>query len=586
MKTKKTLSLLLCLVMLISMMAGTGAFSLSAATEASANATVSFRSPAILANVGDKIDLSKYGVEFAEGVKTTEGLTWWKEGVSGLSVSYANPAIFANVGDTVNFTNYDVELTKGNTVKADKLTWTQTVTRKMIPAATPYLQVEAAGEKIDLNCWGVEGMGSNLSWTLNGKAVTEIIASTGDVLTVSDGTTTKDVIVATKSISKYIVYENGFEASADLDRITRSPSFGATADLFPFTIEDVDGNGVLHADRSSSYTNSSQQNASFTLPEYLWGLSDYTIEWKGSLLDYISTQDGSTSFASSAAIDFFLNGDMTEGAWAHHMVRYTRYNNLNFYTREYAAKYADSLKYEKKYASVMSNFSKNGWIRFRVDVAGGTSVTTYYDYSSTTNGYSGTYSKLKEYDFAAVSGQTHLATNGAMGISFYRSDWNLDDIKVTVAAIDYTTQEVSVPFVTYTPAKKGVEVFNVSDGVNTHTVCVVAKNAEDTEYVLYENDFEDEGDFEELVRTTAFGADATLYPYSLVDLDGNKVFSTDRDYSSSTSSQQNASVALPSYLSNFSDYTIEWKGSVTDYTDARDGSTSTTFTQWSDSRRR
>ena len=161
-KSRRFLSVLLSLSLLLGMFTGTMAFSVSAEAAGTVGGNISYRSPAILANVGDTIDLTKYGVEFAEGVSTTEGLTWWKEGVSGLSVSYANPAMFANVGDTVNLTDYKVEMTEGNMVAADKLTWTQNVKQAVIPANNLILQAEA-GATVDLRFYAVEGMGANLS---------------------------------------------------------------------------------------------------------------------------------------------------------------------------------------------------------------------------------------------------------------------------------------------------------------------------------------------------------------------------------------------------------------------------------------
>ncbi len=545
MKTKKALSLLLCLVLLISAIAGTGAMSLSATTD---TVKVPFRSPAILANVGDKIDLTKYGVEFAEGVNTTEGLTWWKEGVSGALVPYDNPALFANVGDTVNFADYKVELSAGNTVSAEKLTWKQELVQKIIPVNNLILQAEA-GEKVDLKTFAVEGMGDSLTWNLGGKAVAEITAKAGDVLTVTDGTTTKDVIVATKDGDEYVVYENDF--SSGLNGIERAP-FGGSESQFAFSVTD----GVFKAVRADDYV-SSVENMSVVLPTYLWGLTNYSISFKSQFTDWAKKDTGASQKANGVYVGVFVHGDTTN-VRPQHLVAFDPASHIYTMTRINETKYAASETLKVKHSSIIPNLSKNQWEGYKLTVEG-SKVVVYTDFDNETKAPNGTFAKRLEYDFATVEGQTLYATTGAMGLAFFRSDSDVDDLKVTVPAIEYETKDATASFVGYTPAQKGITVFTVTDGTTSREVYLVTKNPEDTEYVLYENNFDVDGEFGGIERA-GIGGDETKFGFSVAD----SVFSAVRasDY---VSSVENTSLILPEYLWQFTNFSISFKAQFTDW---------------------
>ena len=81
MKLKKFFALLLCLTVLAGCFVGFGALPAAAAQQAG-KAVVPFRSPAILADVGEAIDLTKYSVEFSEDTPSTDALTWTKDGAA------------------------------------------------------------------------------------------------------------------------------------------------------------------------------------------------------------------------------------------------------------------------------------------------------------------------------------------------------------------------------------------------------------------------------------------------------------------------------------------------------------------------
>ena len=551
MKSRRLLSVLLSVSLLLGLLSGTMAFSASAKIAGLADGTVSYRSPAILANVGDTIDLTKYGVEFAEGVVTKDGLTWYKEGISSAIVPFDNPALFANVGDTVNFADYKVELSKGNTVSADKLTWKQELVQKIIPANNLIMQVEK-GAKVDLRTFAVEGMGATLTWKLDGKVVTAITAKAGDVLTVTDGVTTKDVIVATKDGDEYVVYENDFSDAADVTRVTRTP-YGASESQIAYSVSD----GVFHTKRQSGYS-TGQENAALTFPSYLWGLSNYTVEFKSSFVNWIKNGTSSTSQAGTVKMGMFINGDTTT-VRPQHLIMFSRANKIYTYTRTDATKYVDSLTLEEN-ASKLSNFDKGTWVAFKVKVDG-MATTMYYDYDTESDpkGYSGTYKKVYEYDFSAVESQTHTATTGAIGLSFYHGDFDVDDVKITVPAIEYATKDATATFAGYTPAAKGVTAFTVSDGTTSRVVYLVTKNVEDTEYVLYENTFDVDGDLGGIERA-GIGGDETKFGFTVA----NGKFSAVRA-GNYVSSVENTSLILPEYLWNFTNFSLSFKAQFTDW---------------------
>jgi len=109
---------------------------------------------------------------------------------------------------------------------------------------------------------------------------------------------------------------------------------------------------------------------------------------------------------------------------------------------------------------------------------------------------------------------------------------------------------------TFTPDKKGVTALTVSDGEATKNIYVVAKNADEEEYVLYENDFS--GTLDDLK------ADGWVFPYmthpptvsgGVLHL-GNKNADTIR------------AAILPAWLGDFGDYAITINSNLTDTTDA------------------
>lgn len=108
---------------------------------------------------------------------------------------------------------------------------------------------------------------------------------------------------------------------------------------------------------------------------------------------------------------------------------------------------------------------------------------------------------------------------------------------------------------TFTPAKKGVTVLTATAGNVTKNIYVVAKNADETDYVLYENDFS--GTLDDLK------AEGWVFPYmtypptvsgGVLHL-GNKNADTIR------------AAVLPAWLGDFGDYAITIKSNLTDPTD-------------------
>lgn len=112
-----------------------------------------------------------------------------------------------------------------------------------------------------------------------------------------------------------------------------------------------------------------------------------------------------------------------------------------------------------------------------------------------------------------------------------------------VPAAELTWKDGDKAVTSYTPAEKGVYPLTVSGGGKTKTVYVVAKNANETEYVLYEDDYSAKPDLSQFrviqqPSGTAFGYDETE---GAIYLD------------TSNGGSNHMRVLLPSYLDAFGD---------------------------------
>ena len=108
---------------------------------------------------------------------------------------------------------------------------------------------------------------------------------------------------------------------------------------------------------------------------------------------------------------------------------------------------------------------------------------------------------------------------------------------------------------TFTPAKKGVYTLTATAGGQSKTIYVVAKNPEETEYVLYRNDF------------TVAVSDYRVPERS----GGGKASTTGGNYVLDASAAANAyvRVLLPSFLDVFGDVKMEASLKITGATDAK-----------------
>ncbi|MGM9641955.1 MAG: hypothetical protein ACI3XI_01965, partial [Eubacteriales bacterium] len=112
-----------------------------------------------------------------------------------------------------------------------------------------------------------------------------------------------------------------------------------------------------------------------------------------------------------------------------------------------------------------------------------------------------------------------------------------------VAASAITWKEGDRTVTSYTPTAKGVYALSAAAGGKTKTVYVVAKNASETEYVLYENDFSTAPDFSEFrVVSQPTG---TIYGYDAAE---GAIY-----LDASNSSSNMLRILLPEFLDDFGD---------------------------------
>ena len=130
------------------------------------------------------------------------------------------------------------------------------------------------------------------------------------------------------------------------------------------------------------------------------------------------------------------------------------------------------------------------------------------------------------------------------------------DANTTLAAKDITWKNGDSAVTTVTPDKKGVTTLTATAGTTTKNVYVVAKNPDETEFVLYENDFDS-------ATTASLAADGWIEgknaaggasPYSVSD---------GALHLGATSIGQ-SKLMLPKWLGDFGDYAITMSASQTE----------------------
>ncbi|MBQ3002338.1 MAG: hypothetical protein IJD82_01245 [Clostridia bacterium] len=114
---------------------------------------------------------------------------------------------------------------------------------------------------------------------------------------------------------------------------------------------------------------------------------------------------------------------------------------------------------------------------------------------------------------------------------------------------------------TFTPAKKGVTVLTATAGNMTKNIYVVAKNANETDYVLYENDFScTVDDLKNAGWVFVYGASKQIYSYTPTVSDGAlHISNPSHDY---------YRAVLPAWLGDFGDYSITINSNQTNVKDS------------------
>ena len=149
---------------------------------------------------------------------------------------------------------------------------------------------------------------------------------------------------------------------------------------------------------------------------------------------------------------------------------------------------------------------------------------------------------------------TSPAIRADVGQTIDLSKYRLQVAATTIIEPDkltWSSTEIALNGNRVTPSAKGVYVLSVTNGSITRKVYLVVKEKNETEYVLYENDFSDAssiGDWKTIQQSS--GASFSVKDGKLV-----------MDASNSTSSY--IRLMLPAFLNDFGDYRFEATGTIT-----------------------
>ncbi len=130
------------------------------------------------------------------------------------------------------------------------------------------------------------------------------------------------------------------------------------------------------------------------------------------------------------------------------------------------------------------------------------------------------------------------------------------DADTTLNAGDITWKNGETPVTSFTPNEKGVTALTATAGETTKNVYVVAKNPDETEYVLYENDFDS-------ATTDSLVADGWIEAKNQTNGDSPYSVSDGALHLGATGIGQ-SKLMLPKWLGDFGDYAITMSASQTE----------------------
>ena len=529
MKSRKPLSLLLTVALLMTTLLSAVWLPLSAEDNST---RIPADAPAIRADVGDVIDLSSYTVELPDGsVVSGKDLTWYNKGAEK-TVKSATPVIYTDAGKTVDLTAFSVQLADGTVVPASALTWHDPQAETTVRFDDPVIYAEN-GKTVDLTAFGVQfesGVtmpAAKVTFLKDGEAVTAFTPTASGVYAftaTAENGAARTVYVFSKDAADavYTVYDNEFASAADVAGLVQNEKFGGyTAAL---AVED----GWLHIPAGTTSANYRVFLVDTNFPD---GVNNYTLETAAKYSTYYSS------------------------SWWGPMVR-VQNDKYPFYVpnitadkgKIYLSYHSDNAVWEKIWANTTAKTITAGKNKADAD-------TTYVQ-TVTVSGSNLTYAvDGKEFlntDLSAVSNMQPQLTGGRIGFAAVGADMYVDYIRVTA-----TKPTVDDTVKSYTAACAGVKRFvaTTAEGEEV-SVYVLAKNAEDTRYPLYENEFTTAADAEDLRHNEKFSG-FTATP----TVEDGKL----QLVAQANGQNRRAFMVLPQYLAGFSDYTVELSAQMNSY---------------------
>ncbi len=429
-------------------------------------------------------------------------------------IYYTTPALPANAGETVDLSLYDVQLSLDSTTDKSSITWSSsdlTVSNKTVKAPS--------------------------------KGVYKLTAKSGSK------SKTIYLIVKEASESEYVLYYNDFSSSSMSD-ITVLKNNSSNISI---------SGGKLVLD-SSSTTSSS---AVILFPEYIGDFGDYTYSAKGTITAAINdrrwaslmyrVQNSDMPYYQLCVRQNAATSDGVEMAyktagdqWAYfgktaYTEKLNASSNYTFAVDAYGANATATVDGMKMiYTAQQTDFAV-GRVGIQVNCC-----KAVYDEVKVTVSFREQQSLGKTtYSCPAIPANTGTTVRLSMYDVAFSKTLNVDRENVKWTSNDLTISANNTVKVT----NKGVYKLTATYGKNTKTVYLIVKAPEETEYVLYYNDFSknDMTDFQIIQNTDG----------SVKIADGKLVVAAPTSNSSFTR------VLLPAYIGDFGDYSVEANATMT-----------------------
>ncbi len=412
------------------------------------------------------------------------------------TVYYTMPAIPAQAGVKVDLSKYSVQFSLGQTVSSG-ITWASSELTVSANTVTPKAK-------------GVYTL--NASYNGKTKAVY--------------------LVVKERTDSEYVLYENSFDNGAGDLRVTQNASL----------VSASNGKMTIGAKNSA---------ATVLLPEYVSSFGDYKITASTCVSAYASEKNTvSLLYRGGYSMDVMANASFeNSGVSLNYTLNGTKYalntnsyskplNKVEFYDITLDVHGVCSEGYVNG-ARLVSSFENNGAYNGNVGIyASGVTavledikVTLDFDKPSTHGTVGYTMPAIP-----AISGNS-IWLNG------YDVQFN-DGQAVNAKDITWSSSEITVSSNgVVTPSSAGVYKLTAKASANTKTVYLVVKNAADSEYLLYNNEF---SSFDGITKVSGTSS-----------VSGGKLYLNGKTTPTT--------VVFPDYIGDFGNYSIETNFTISEY---------------------